>query len=189
MLFEVSISILYGGSAKRFKSNKALYELNGKPIIKIIYDRLKPFTDDIFLQGSAKELIPGIKTYPDIVKNKGPLGGIYSSLVNAKYEKLFVIACDLPFVDSRVLKELKKYKEYDIVVPQWSRGYYEPLCALYSRALIPLIKTQLDKNILKTTKFYEHANIKAINIDRLIEEGKLKKDCFKNINFPEDLVV
>lgn len=189
MLSELSVSILCGGSAKRFKANKALHELNGKPIIKIIYETFKPFTGDIFLQGSESALIPGIKTYPDIIKNKGPLGGIYSSVINAKYQKIFVTACDTPFVDERILKELIKYKEYDIVVPRWDTGYYEPLCALYSKSLIPIIKVQLNKQSLKITEIYEQINTKAVSIEKLFEECKLKRDCFKNINYPEDLVV
>lgn len=185
--FKFSISILCGGKAKRFGKNKAFYRVNGKPLIQLIYDKFKSFSNDVFLQGAENELANEIKTYPDIIKAKGPLGGIYSSLLNAKYKKLFVIACDTPFVDERILKELLKYKKYDIVVPQWTNGYYEPLCALYSKNLIPTIKAQIDKNILKITKVYEFANVRSVNIDTLIESGKLRKDCFKNINFPEDL--
>lgn len=188
MLSEISISILCGGSAKRFKSNKALHELNGKSIIEIIYETLNPFTNDIFLQGAESTLIREVKTYLDIIKNKGPLGGVYSALTNAKYQKIFVTACDTPFIDKRILKELIKHKEYDIVVPKWDTGYYEPLCALYSKSLTPIIKAQLDKQHLKITEIYEHANTKAVSIERLVEEGRLGRDCFKNINFPEDLM-
>lgn len=185
--FKFSISILCGGKAKRFGKNKAFYRVNDKPLIQLIYDKFKSFSNDVFLQGAENELANKIKTYLDIIKAKGPLGGIYSSLINAKYKKLFVIACDMPFVDERILKELLKYKEYDIVVPQWNSDYYEPLCALYSKNLIPTIKAQIDKNILKITKVYEFANVRSVNIDTLIERGKLRKDCFKNINYIEDL--
>lgn len=159
-----------------------------EPILGIIYNTLKDFSDDVFLQGCGNESgFHNIKNYPDIIKNKGPLGGIYSALLNAQYEKLLVIACDMPFVDRRILKELMKYRGYAVVVPRWSSDYYEPLCALYSKNLIPKIKVQIGNNNLKIIKLYSHVNVKTINIDELLEKGKIRKNCFKNINYPGDL--
>ena len=135
------------------------------------------------------------KIYHDLVVNKGPLGGVYSALNHAKFDKVFVIAGDLPFMDTNILSELNKFNSNSIVVPRWENGFVEPLCAIYSKTIVPIIQKQLKLEDLKINNLYkiiennysDSTDIKYISIDELVKSGKIKSNCFKNVNCLEDL--
>ena len=198
----ISIAILCGGRSTRFGSEcKILHRISGKFMFQIIHDKFQKYTNDIFLQLSneIKEILdqhitPGelakYNTYIDIYENKGPLAGIYSALVNASNPSIFVVAADLPHTDPAILTELGKYKQYQLIIPKWTRGYYEPLCAVYSQDLLGIIKAQIELGKLSIHELFENnaeIRVKYVNIDNLIETGVISPDCFKNINTVRDL--
>jgi len=197
----ISIAVLCGGRSKRFGSNKVLHKVNGKSIIEQVVFRLSKYSDDVFLQTSnhlsQNNEINFIKTrlYQDIQMDQGPLGGIYSALKHAKYDKVLVVAGDLVKIDSRIISELSQYMDHHIIVPKWSNGFLEPLCAIYSKTLIPVIEQQLNIGNLKISDLYRELdenhsnkfNINYLGIEERIKHEKINKDCFKNINCMDDL--
>lgn len=181
----ISISILCGGKSKRFGRDKCTYQDKGKPLYKIVYQRLKNLTDDIFLQSSLGQvdLNPSITVYKDLVQSAGPLGGICSALHHAKYQKVFVTACDMPKIDPTILKFLKEYSNNHIVVPRWESGHYEPLCAIYSKDVIDKIVQMLRQEQYKISLLYDKVKkLAELPVDPLLESGQITKDCFVNIN-------
>lgn len=184
-LNEVSIAILTGGKSTRFGSNKLLFELEGKKLVNRVYDKVKDFSDDVFLQGSS---IDGLAHREDLVSDKSSLGGIYSALENSKHGKIIIVAGDLPHIDTRMMQLLLENQEFDAVVPRWRSGHREPLCALYSKNLIPIIEKMFQSDDLRISHVFEKAGrVKWIDINALIESGELSKECFKNLNMQEDL--
>lgn len=195
----ISIAILCGGKSSRFKSdhlnfmkressdleNKLNYHINGYPLYEINYRKFERYTDDIFLQGMN---IDSLRCYDDIYEDKGPLGGIYSALQNANYEKVLVIAGDMPLLKTVLIDEFKKFLENLIIVPRWSSGYLEPLCSIYSKSTSKYIEDFLKNNILKISDIYDHfKDVKYLSIQNLIENGKITENCFININTNDDL--
>ncbi len=184
-LNEVSIAILTGGKSTRFGSNKLLFELEGKKLVNRVYDKVKQFSDDVFLQGNS---IDGLAHKDDLISDKSSLGGIYSALKNSRNEKTIIVAGDLPHIDTRMIQMLVDNAGYDAVVPLWREGHREPLCALYSKCLIPHMEEMLSVGNLKISHVFEKAGrVKWIDIDGLIESGQLDEECFKNLNRREDL--
>ena len=196
-----SIAILCGGKSKRFGSDKTFHYIGDKTILENVYDKFKNKSDDIFLQTSnhdsnkKKKFKLNVKIYHDVIPDKGPLGGIYAALSNAKYDKVFIVAGDLPFVDENIISELKIFDNHSIVVPKWQNGFVEPLCALYSKDIMPIVKKRLDSDNLKINdcfKEIENNNrgdfkIKYLSIEDLIQNNNISKNCFNNINCLEDL--
>ncbi|MFO8109647.1 MAG: molybdenum cofactor guanylyltransferase [Thermoplasmata archaeon] len=194
---KISIAILCGGISSRFgsslscqekskrKGDKLLYIIAGDPLYKLNYKKFQPSSTDVFLQGMT---VDGLRSYDDIVKNKGPLGGVYSALHNAKYEHVFVVGADMPLVKSTILKEFERYVDHPLVVPRWDSGYIEPLCSIYSKSALPTIKKMLKQDVLKVSELYERIeNVLYISIESLIEMKKITADCFTNINTKDDL--
>ncbi len=185
VLSEVSIAILTGGKSTRFGSNKLLFELEGKKLAHRVYDKVKEFSDDVFLQGSS---IDGLAHREDLISGKSSLGGIYSALKNSKHDKTIVVAGDLPHIDTRMIQILVDNSNYGAVVPRWREGHREPLCALYSRSLLPHMEEMFAAGNLKISRVFEKAGmVKWIDIDGLIESGQLDEECFRNLNRREDL--
>lgn len=196
---KISIAILCGGTSSRFrpgssgqekskreeKGDKLFYSIAGSPLYKVNYKKLQPSSADVFLQGMR---VDGVRSYDDTVKKRGPLGGIYSALQNAKYEHVFVVGADMPLVQSAILKEFKRYLNHSLMVPRWDSGYLEPLCSIYSKSILPIIKEMLEQDVLKVSELYERVeDILYISIESLIEAKKITADCFTNINTKNDL--
>ena len=197
----ISIAIVAGGNSKRFKgtgdNNKIFFEIKGtgKKLVNVIYDRFKPLSDEIFIQTSEansleiRELFPKDNVYIDTISNKGPLSGIYSALLHAKHDGVFIVAADMPYVDVNLFLELRKHHDYEYIVPKWRNGYIEPLCAVYNKKLLPRIKERLNNDLLKVTHVFngmEENRIKYVDIDELIGNKKINERCFTNINYLTD---
>lgn len=192
-----------GGRSRRFGTDKFSHKIGNNTILDSVIEKFEARTDDIFLQVSENQCIdqPRINNYKsikknvDIIKDHGPLGGIYSAIEFAKYNSVFVVAGDLPFVDEQIYFELLKNSSAQLVVPQWKSGFVEPLCALYSKELLRAIKDQLDDGNLKISNLYKSieenysgkCSVVYLKIDELIERNIISSDCFKNINTYQDL--
>ena len=180
--YNLSIVVLCGGEGKRFNRNKTDYFLNENKLSRESWQSLSLLSNDFFLQLS-QPIVADFPVKVDVVPEKGPLGGIYSALSHARYNQVFILACDMPFFDVRLLKELQKFGAYDIAVPRWQNGYYEPLSALYSKSIMNEIEKMFEQNITKISKLYSRVSqIAELNIDELIRSDAISPNCFANIN-------
>ncbi|HEV3224482.1 MAG TPA: molybdenum cofactor guanylyltransferase [Puia sp.] len=123
----------------------------------------------------------------DLILLKGPLAAVLS--VHAKYplEDLFVTACDMPLMDTIVLKELFNNYLKDSGKACFvftNEGEPEPLCGIYSAKGLAKIKTMYDGGQLvrHSMKFIlDHL------VTSLIPIPENWKIYFKNVNAHADL--
>ncbi len=185
-----SAVILAGGKSSRMKMNKALLPAGDKTFIETIAGQLaKYFNEVIIITNTIQtyEFLP-YKKYPDIIINKGPLGGIHSGLTHASNEYSFVTACDMPFIDGAAARKLCEMANgYDGVVPKKGE-YLQPLFAVYSKNCIPYIEKCLDEEHYKIISFYPCVKILYPDWSQLLGDEKAAKTFF-NINTPEDLKI
>lgn len=178
---DVSVAILTGGDSSRFGRSKQLHEIGGKPLYSICYEKFRRMSDDVFLQG--KFAGAGIEVREDLVSGKGPIGGLYSALMNARRERVFVLACDMPYLDPGILDLLLEYKESALVVPKWRNGYLEPLCSLYLKRQAPLLREMIENGVLKISKLFGKVEkLEFPIIEDWIERGLISPSCFFNMN-------
>jgi len=186
---KISIAILCGGKSSRFDGDKTQTIFRDKPLYRVIWDRLEPESDEIFLQvRSGKKY--DLPTREDLLPEGGPLGGIYSALTHAKHDWLFVSACDLPYLDPRIVDELflRAEESSEVVIPRWENGYLEPLTAIYNISVLPRLEETLDDGTRKITDFLDRLdNVKEIPVDQFMEEGRISSRCFYNVNTRKDL--
>ncbi len=175
--------ILAGGKSNRMGSNKAFLKLNGKAFIEKQIDLLREMFDEIFISANTPSEYEylNLPVFKDLYPEKGPLCGIYTSLINSSSFNTFMLACDMPFVESGLIKHLKGFtREYDVVVPKSERGL-EPLHAFYSKNCIEPIKRELDSNNLRIISFFPHVNVKIVELDSLTASDSFK-NSIKNLN-------
>ena len=104
-----------GGKNSRMNGNvKGLLKLNNMTFLEKIKETLDDFSsiylsiNDKFSKNQKQEFEKmGFKLIEDIYKEIGPLGGIYSSLLNCKEEYLFITACDMPFITKKNINNNK----------------------------------------------------------------------------------
>ena len=179
--------ILVGGKSSRMGTNKAFLELKGKTFIELQIELLRKMFDEISISANTPSEYEylNLPIFKDIYPGKGPLGGIYTSLINSSSLHTFMLACDMPFVGPELIKHLKDLtKEYDVVIPKSENGL-EPLHAFYSKNCIEPIKRELDENNLRIRSFFPQVNVKIVELDSLASSDHFK-NSIKNLNTMAD---
>lgn len=178
--------ILAGGKNSRMGAKKSLLNINGTTIIENIIEVYRRIFKEIIIVTNTPEdySYPGIKLFKDIILNKGPMGGLYTGLLRSSYRHCFVAACDMPFIDEKLIRYMANIKDYDAVIPVVD-GRYEPLFALYSKSCLDILKKQLDDEKLKIIDFFSKIKLREIHASELCQYDS-KLFSFINVNTPGD---
>jgi molybdopterin-guanine dinucleotide biosynthesis protein A len=186
---KVSAIILAGGKNTRIARNKAFIELpTGETILQHTMNILQEVFPEIIIVTNRKDAYLKFKgqVVEDLIKESGPLGGIFTGLCYSVSKHNFTVACDMPFIQPAMIRLLlEKSGNYDVVIPE-IEGEVEPLFAVYSKNCIPVMFEHLQKQNLKIRQVLSKLRVEKIGekeIDRLDPEHL----SFFNINTQEDL--
>ena len=116
-------------------TDKGLVRLDGTPLIEHALGIMGKLTPQILISSNSDSLRNyGYPVIKDQFPNSGPMGGIYSCLMNTGTEINLVLSCDTPFIYPEFYKKLLEHiGNFDIVAPWYYSDRYEPLCAVYKR--------------------------------------------------------
>ena len=177
--------IMAGGDSTRMGQDKAMLSVsergNPQPMIKHIADQLRPYFNQILVSSNdtSKYGFLGLEVVPDKVKGHGPLGGIASALNTSASELNFVVACDIPQVDTVLMKTmLRQAGDFDAVVPKIGWSNYEPLFAVYKKDVLATVEAALLSGNNRIIDALAGCKVKYMNI---ADAGQLK-----NINTMDD---
>ena len=197
-----SCIILCGGQSRRMGRDKGSLIIKNKPMIKYILSTLNNEIDEalIVLNDSNRiekygEFINPddysyeIRFIEDKIKNKGPISGILTGLENIRSEYAIVFPCDSPYVSENTVRtlfsEIEENKQ--AIVPyhddENKLKTSEPLHSIYARNVAPLINELILKDSLHIKGLIEKIDTKFV----LIDDKKILKKEFRNLNRPEDL--
>lgn len=181
-----------GGKNSRMNGNvKGLLKIKNSTFLEKIQETLNDFSsiylsiNDKFSKEQKQNFEKmGFKIIEDIYKEIGPLGGIYSSLLNCKEEYLFITACDMPFITKNSIEVLcnKVDKNVDGVVFYDKNNKLYPLGAIYSKNVLPIIEEMIEKKYYKLSYLIEKSNFVKVNI----EETDINLKVLSNINTPQE---
>ena len=183
--------ILAGGRNSRLPGEKKGFRKIGqKMIIDRIYEELSSVVDEIIIVTNEPEefLKWDGMIVSDINPSRCALAGVHAGIYYASYDKVFISACDTPFIRKDVIEFILSFagSQYDVVIPQ-GEGGYEALLAVYSKACLPLIEKNLKDKVFMIKKFYKKNRVKKIPLEKLKELDPLMESFF-NINTPEDII-
>lgn len=179
--------ILAGGENSRFLSHKALAEVQGKRIIETTIELFKKYFNTIYISTNTPEVFfyLGLPMIGDLMQQKGPMTGIYSSLVSTGATELFVAACDMPFIRAGVLELIiRKFTGQQAVIPVFE-GRPQPLFGIYSASAQEAMKEHIMQNRRAMRELLQDirpALIPEEEVRAADPEGK----TFININTLED---
>lgn len=178
--------ILAGGKSSRIGSPKESLMYKKKKLYEIILEIFNSLFDEMLIVTDNQRRFPEleeVKIVEDLVKNKGPLVGIYTGLKSISKSKAFFVACDMPLLQPDLIKKILTASQEDdceCVVPCTSKGI-EPLHAVYSNKIIPRIEHLLKGKDLSVRKLLNNCKCKYINLE------KQDEPFLANINTLEDL--
>jgi molybdopterin-guanine dinucleotide biosynthesis protein A len=165
-----SAAILNGGQATRFGGrDKGALLVDGRTIVDRQLAELSQVTTDILVV--TRDIVPGC----------GPLGGLHTALTDARGDAVFVVACDMPFIEAPLVQYLLDLTcEADAVVPRTERGYH-PLCAAYTRACLPAIARRLAQRQLKMADLFADVRTRVVTSEELDRFGDRNR-LLANVN-------
>lgn len=190
---QVTAAVLAGGISLRMGQNKALLRLGKKTMIERVIEPLQRIFREVIVVTNTPELYPMLKNVrfqQDYIttSERNSLVGIYTALLKSTTPYVFVIACDMPFVNTSLITYMvEQLKDEDIVIPHIN-GFYEPLHTIYGKGCIRPIKRLLDNNIYKITDTITvtgNVSVRRINHEEIIKYDKDMK-CFLNVNTYDD---
>ena len=160
--------ILAGGEGKRLKGKKLHLEIDGEKIIKKIIEKIRgSFYDLILIINDFNSFDFNIKKIKDVILGKGPIGGIYTGLLKSKTKYNFFFACDMPFLNTKLIDYMMGIKkDYDILVPKIGKRF-EPLHSIYSKDCIEKIKEQIDKEDLEINHLFKKLKTKYVSLEEI----------------------
>ncbi len=181
-------AILAGGKSLRYGRNKALEIFAGKSLIEHAVLALSEFCDPVLVV--ANDLTPYLPLratlVQDLVRDRGPLGGIYTALLFSPHDWVFTKATDMPFLKVELVKMMVALRgSCDAVVPLLNERA-EPLLALYSRHCLPSVAAAIERGEYKTTSFYRKVRVRELR-EKQWRTVDPEGVSFKNINTPEIL--
>ena len=190
--------ILAGGNSSRMGFDKTFIKVGGLTLIerqiKLLYslfEKIIVVTNNQRKSRSLYEIadknrLKNVEIIQDIILGQGPLGGIYSGLKASNSIYNFVVACDMPFINERLVKYMiKNVKNSDVFIPRIDNKLH-PLCGVYSKNCVSVIGRLLLQDRLKVSDMFSKLNAKFISKKKL---QSFDKDllCLENINTPEDI--
>ena len=153
MTVKTAGAVLAGGKSKRFGTDKRFFKFGNKTLIEIACEKIKNFeerylsVDGNFDIGRLPEVARGFNVVRDKLENKGPLIGIYSTLIEVKSEGCIFIPVDMPFIPEELLNYMVDLAGYDVIYLKSSERIY-PLPGYYSKKLVALIERNIKLNKL-----------------------------------------
>ncbi|MDC8002477.1 molybdenum cofactor guanylyltransferase [Aureisphaera galaxeae] len=175
--------ILAGGKSKRMGRDKALVPYKGKMFLEHVIDALKPLVNDMLIVSDHSEYDRfGILRTEDLIKNAGPLAGLYSGLYHSKTENNLVVSCDVPLMNTSLLQQLMDENEPSLDMVQFQSGDKTmPLIALYKKRILPSCWELLESGERRLRTFVDTLQTKTIVLDKEVEHHAV------NINTEQDL--
>ncbi len=190
--------ILAGGFSKRMGRAKALIVLGTKPFVRWVADALLSTCDEVTVvlrkdEGELpyRRVLPAsVQIKHDRFEEQSPLIGIVSGLEGTKSEYSAVFSCDLPFINTEVVRNIfEKTEGNDAAIPIWDDGRIEPLHAVYKTSSALYSARQC---LEAGDDLSNHAMIRRLKSVNFVPTKELKLHdpnllSFTNVNTLDDL--
>ena len=179
--------ILAGGRGRRMGGiDKGLQELQGRPMVQWVLERLAPQVDSVLI--NANRNLPryagfGCPVLPDRVPDfAGPLAGLHAALAQATTPLVATVPCDSPFMPLDLVERLQAALVADKaeLALACAAGRAHRAFCLARRELLPKLDAFLAAGERKVGLWHASLNVVEVDFDD-------EADAFDNINTPEQL--
>ncbi|MEH0760087.1 molybdenum cofactor guanylyltransferase MobA [Vibrio sp. 16] len=182
---QTSWVILAGGQASRMGGkDKGLIELNHKPLIQHVIERLSPQTPNILINANRNH--DSYAQFGQVFSDQfahfpGPMGGIHAGLVHATTDWVGFVPCDSPQINHDLVERFCQAvnKDTDILVAH-DGEFKQPVFTLYHKRVLPKLTAFLERGDRKIILLYKECNTAYVDFSD-------SPDCFVNLNTPEEL--
>jgi len=190
MITDVTGVLLAGGKSRRMGEDKRFLSVGEETLFARSLAVLRSVFETVFvvIAQDSPELQSDAPVLRDLIPDCGSLGGLYTGLKHAKTPYVFVVACDMPFLNPATVRYVVEAKgDYDVIMAELQNGLH-PMHALYHRQCLPVMEALIKVRDLKIQRL---AADRALRV-HLITQAELEAidphgRSFYNVNTPSDL--
>jgi molybdopterin-guanine dinucleotide biosynthesis protein A len=190
-----SAIILSGGYSRRFGKDKWLINLQGKPLIFHVIEKIVPLVDETIVvtkKQLRKEFVKSINFDIKIVQDEhevqAPLVGALKGFQKASGLYSVLLPCDAPLISGKAISLLlRMVLGNEAVIPKWPNGYIEPLHAVYdTQKAKRAAKKVIDRNEFKMRDFInEFEKVRFVSTLKF-QSFDPNLHTFINVNHPSE---
>ena len=175
--------ILIGGRSSRMHKDKAALNYHGKEHALYCYELLEAICERVFISCRRDQAATDWLKGCDLIFDEppftdiGPLGGIMSAMTEYPDQAFLVLACDLPFISQATIAYLLDHrnpKKIATVYRSAHDGLPEPLCAIYERQALAVLRTFLDQDMHCPRKILSNSDAELLTLN--------EEDSLDNVN-------
>ncbi len=137
-------AILAGGGGRRIGGDKAIVELQGRPLISYPLEAVREALGQVAILAKADTKLPyvsGVTVWIEPEPLAHPLVGIMQALALADGRPVLVCGADLPFVTARLIRKLARANPGRApAVVASARGVMQPLLGCYQWRALALLR-------------------------------------------------
>jgi molybdopterin-guanine dinucleotide biosynthesis protein A len=185
---DITGALIAGGRATRMGGvPKGLLRLGGRPVLARSLDLFGRLLGASLLVVNDPAPYAGfdVPRVADRLPGRGAPGGLHAALMAAPTPWVFAAGCDMPFLSGEGIALLASRRAGAVaVVPRWD-GRLEPLHALWSRQVLPLLERALAEGDLSLQRLATLAGAVIVEPEawrRVDPDGR----AFLNANTPEE---
>jgi molybdopterin-guanine dinucleotide biosynthesis protein A len=185
----ISAAILAGGQSRRMGTDKSFILLEGRPILEHVLSHVRTLElPTILITNSPQQYSAyNLPIYTDILPGQGSLGGLYTAIQRSAADFTLCVACDMPFLNTALLRYLLGLcsTDWDVIVPRIG-GNLEAMHAIYNKTCLEPIQNQIVAGNLKASGFFDKVNVRYVEEDEIRQFDPALRS-FINLNTPDDL--
>ena len=184
---DVTGVVLAGGLGRRMGGvDKGLVELDGRPMVAHVIDRLAPQVGALVVnanQNADRYAELGVAVVPDAIGGfAGPLAGLHAGLAHARTRHVVTVPCDSPFLPRDLVARLGAALESSKAQLAVARTFDQPhpVFALVGTDVLPDLSAFLGRGGRKIDAWYGGLAVVEVPFDDCA-------DAFRNINTRDEL--
>jgi molybdopterin-guanine dinucleotide biosynthesis protein A len=194
-----SAFIQAGGRSSRMGTDKAWFEIEGRPMIEWVLAAAQPIAKDLsIIINPANRRADDYRSLCqrwnaqllfDLHDHQGPLGGVHTALKNCPPERsALILACDLPFVTTEflsLLSEIHQNESSELTLPVDQQGRLQGVAGFYAPACLPAVERLLDEKILRLDRLCPLVKTRRIEYKEFSHLHRAEM-LLQNINTPDE---
>ena len=192
MEIDVTGVLLAGGKSRRMGEDKRYLVVGEQTLLERGLAVLRSIFQEVLvvIAQDSPPLDVDVRVVRDLVPECGSLGGLYTGLVQASTPFIFVVACDMPFLDPAVITQFTSRRAGADIVMAKLAARLHPMHALYGKRCLPVVEQMIRTRQLKVQEIVSPSSL----LVRYVTEADLVAidpagRSFQNVNTPADLEV
>ena len=190
MKYRITGVVLAGGASKRMGRSKAQLPVGDRRMIEWIVRAMDCLFDEIIVVTHHPQSFPMLENVHFVqdavpVATRSSLVGLYTGLLHARNETIFVVPCDMPLLNRGLIEYMIGLLDGEDVRVPMTGSHFQPLHAFYRKTCLPHMRRSIDQQQYKVIHFYDEVLVRTVD-EATIKTYDPELISFMNVNSEED---